>query len=88
VIEQRGRILDALHDMPVDAPDSQANFVWLHASGLTGAELAGRLERSGVLVAHGGPLGADDHVRASIRGAAATDRLLQALAGATADGAS
>src|SRR3954471_20215856 len=82
VIEQRGRVLDALHDMPVDAPDSQANFVWLHASGLTGAELAGRLERSGVLVAHGGPLGADDHVRASIRGAAATDRLLQALAGA------
>src|SRR3954464_4801207 len=46
VIEQRGRVLDALHDMPVDAPDSRANFVWLHASGLTGAELAGRLERS------------------------------------------
>jgi histidinol-phosphate aminotransferase len=84
VVEQRRRVLDALHDLPVDAPDSQANFVWLHASGLTGAELAGRLERSGVLVAHGGPLGADDHVRASIRGAAATDRLLQALAGATA----
>jgi histidinol-phosphate/aromatic aminotransferase/cobyric acid decarboxylase-like protein len=84
VIEQRGRVRDALHDMPVDAPGSQANFVWLHAPGLTGAELAGRLERAGVIVAHGGPLGADDHVRASIRGAAATDRLLQALAGATA----
>jgi histidinol-phosphate aminotransferase len=83
VIEQRGRVLDALHDMPIDAPDSQANFVWLHASGLTGAEVAGRLERAGVIVAHGGPLGADDHVRAAIRGAAATDRLLQALAGAT-----
>jgi histidinol-phosphate aminotransferase len=83
VIEQRGRVLNALHDLPVDAPDSQANFVWLHASGLTGAELAGRLERAGVIVAPGGPLGADDHVRASIRGAAATDRLLQALAAAT-----
>jgi histidinol-phosphate aminotransferase len=86
VIEQRARVLDALHDMPVDAPDSQANFVWLHASGLTGAQLAGRLEQAGVLVAHGGPLGAEDHVRASIRGAAATDRLLQALAGATERG--
>jgi histidinol-phosphate aminotransferase len=84
VIEQRRRVLNALHDMPVDAPESQANFVWLHASGLTGAELAAQLERAGVIVAPGGPLGADDHVRASIRGAAATDRLLQALASATA----
>jgi histidinol-phosphate/aromatic aminotransferase/cobyric acid decarboxylase-like protein len=32
-----------------------------------------------VIVAPGGPLGADDHVRASIRQAAATDRLLEAL---------
>ena len=84
VIEQRGRLLRALHDLPVDAPDSQANFVWLHASGLTGPELAGGLERAGVIVAHGGPLGADDHVRASIRGGGATDRLLSALASVTA----
>jgi histidinol-phosphate aminotransferase len=83
VIEQRARVLDALHDMPVDAPESQANFVWLHASGLTGAQLTGALEKAGVIVAPGGPLGADDHVRASIRGAAATDRLLSALAAAT-----
>ena len=80
VIEQRRRVLDALHDLPVDAPASEANFVWLHASGLTGAQLAGGLERAGVIVAPGGPLGADDHVRASIRGPAATDRLLTALA--------
>jgi histidinol-phosphate aminotransferase len=85
VVEQRGRILHALHDLPVDAPDSQANFVWLHAAGLTGAELAGRLERAGVLVAAGGPLGADDHVRAAIRGAAATERLLSGLAKALQD---
>jgi histidinol-phosphate aminotransferase len=84
VIEQRARVLDALHDMAVDAPDSQANFVWLHASGLTGAQLTGAMEKAGVIVAPGGPLGADDHVRASIRGAAATDRLLAALAAATA----
>jgi histidinol-phosphate aminotransferase len=84
VIEQRTRLLRALHDLPVDAPDSQANFVWLHASGMTGAQLTGALEKAGVIVAPGGPLGADDHVRASVRGAAATDRLLAALAAATA----
>jgi histidinol-phosphate aminotransferase len=83
VIEQRRRVLNSLHDMPVDAPESQANFVWLRASGLTGAQLTGALEKAGVIVAPGGPLGADDHVRASIRGAAATDRLLSALAAAT-----
>jgi histidinol-phosphate/aromatic aminotransferase/cobyric acid decarboxylase-like protein len=79
VIEQRTRLLRALHDLPVDAPDSQANFVWLRASGMNGAQLAGGLERAGVIVAHGGALGEDEHVRASIRGAAATERLLQAL---------
>jgi histidinol-phosphate aminotransferase len=79
VAEQRTRLLRELHDLPVDAPDSQANFVWLHAAGLTGAHLAARLEEGRVLVAPGGPLGADDHVRASIRGPAATDRLLSAL---------
>ena len=85
VVEQRRRLLHALHDLPVDAPDSEANFIWLHATGLTGAELAGRLERAGVLVAAGGPLGADDHVRAAIRGAAATERLLSGLEQALGD---
>jgi histidinol-phosphate aminotransferase len=79
VIEQRRRLERALHELPVDAPESQANFVWLHATGLSGAELAAHLEHSGVTVAAGGPLGADDHIRASIRGAAATDRFLSAL---------
>jgi histidinol-phosphate aminotransferase len=83
VIEQRDRVQNALHDMPVDAPDSEANFVWLRAPGLSGAELAGRLERSGVIVAHGGALGDEEHVRAAIRGGAAADRLLTALANAT-----
>ena len=82
VIEQRGRILRALHDLPVDAPESQANFVWLRAAELTGPQLTAALERAGVLVAPGGPLGDDDHVRAAVRGAAATERLLSALEGA------
>jgi histidinol-phosphate aminotransferase len=85
VLEQRRRLLNALHDLPIDAPDSEANFVWLHAPGLSGAELAGRLEQAGVLVAPGGPLGADDHVRAAIRGAAATERLLSGLEQALRD---
>jgi histidinol-phosphate aminotransferase len=86
VVGQRRRILRELHDLPVDAPESEANFVWLHASGLTGAQLAARMEEARVLVAPGGPLGADDFVRASIRGAAATDRLLRALREATGSG--
>ena len=84
VFTQRRRLLDALHELPVDAPPTQANFVWLRATGLSGAELAARLERAAVLVSPGGPLGSDDHVRAAIRGPAETDRLLAALTAATA----
>jgi histidinol-phosphate aminotransferase len=79
VIEQRRRILSALPGLAVDAPPSQANFVWLTAPGVTGMRLAARLEEDGVIVAPGGPLGADDHVRAAVRGGAATERLLAAL---------
>jgi histidinol-phosphate aminotransferase len=83
VIEQRRRVLDELHDLPVDAPETQSNFVWLHASGMDGAGLAARLEEKRVLVAPGGPLGADDCVRAAIRYSGATGRLLSALREAT-----
>lgn len=83
VVEQRGRVQDALATMGVDAPPSQANFVWLRAARLSGAELASRLEEAKVRVAPGGPLGDDDHVRAAIRGGAASERLLAALAEAT-----
>jgi histidinol-phosphate/aromatic aminotransferase/cobyric acid decarboxylase-like protein len=63
----------------LDAEDSQANFIWLRAPGLSGDELANRLRHQGVIVAPGGPLGADDHIRATIRDGAATARLLRAL---------
>ena len=79
VIEQRTRLLDALHELGADVTDSQANFVWVAGEGLSGAELAGRLRRDGVIVAPGGPLGADDHVRITVRNAPATDRLLASL---------
>lgn len=86
VAEQRGRVLSALHDLPMDAPETQANFAWLRAVHMSGSELAGHLQQSGVLVAPGGPLGDEDHVRAAIRGPAATERLLSALRGAFREG--
>ena len=79
VVTERRRLLDALHDRPVDATPSQANFVWLRARQLSGARLAAGLDRLGVRVAAGGPLGAEDHIRASVQSPAATDRLLGAL---------
>ena len=79
VIEQRKRLLAAIPGLPVDASPSQGNFIWMAKPGTSGAMLASRLENEGVIVAPGGPLGADDHVRASVRGAAASERLLAAL---------
>jgi histidinol-phosphate aminotransferase len=79
VVKERARLLEALRDLPVDVSDSQANFIWLAAEGMSGAELANRLAEQGVIVAPGGPLGADDHIRATIRNTGATDRLLSAL---------
>jgi histidinol-phosphate aminotransferase len=79
VARERARLLDGLSDMAIDAAPSQANFIWLAADGITGALLAQRLRDQGVIVAPGGPLGADDHVRATVRDQAATDRLVRAL---------
>ncbi len=79
VIEERHRLLAALGSLPVSFTRSQANFVWMSADGLSGAALANRLQRESVVVAPGGPLGADDHVRAAIRDVGATNRLLSAL---------
>ena len=79
VSRERARLLEALSPLPVDVSPSQANFIWLSARGMTGNQLAGSLRRQGVIVAPGGPLGADDHIRATVRDAPATDRLLRAL---------
>lgn len=79
VATERARLLDALHELPIDAPPSEANVVWLHATGLSGGELADRLRRSGILVMRGAEVGDERHVRATIQSRAATDRLLDAL---------
>ena len=79
VSRERARLLEGVRRLRLDADDSQANFIWLRSPGLSGDELADRLRRQGVTVAPGGPLGADDHIRATVRDSAATDRLLRAL---------
>ena len=79
VAAERERLLDALHDLPIDAAPSQANLLWLRPTGLTGAELALRLQRSGVLVQSGIGVGDEHHVRVALQSSGATDRLLDAL---------
>lgn len=79
VAAERRRIAAALRELPVDAPPSQANVLWLRAARLDGAELASRLEQQQVIVAAGGPLGAEDHIRVSVHRPLTTDRLLRAL---------
>jgi histidinol-phosphate aminotransferase len=79
VSRERVRLLDGMRSLGLDADDSQANFIWPRAPGLSGDELANRLRRQGVIVAPGGPLGADDHIRVTVRDGAASDRLLRAL---------
>jgi histidinol-phosphate aminotransferase len=79
VIAERARLGAAIEQLGLSTPITQASFIWLRAAELDGEQLAQRLEQSHVLVAHGGPLGDTDHVRAAIRDAGATDRLLWAL---------
>jgi histidinol-phosphate/aromatic aminotransferase/cobyric acid decarboxylase-like protein len=79
VAEQRAQLVEQLPALGVQASPTQANFVWMKVEGISGADLAARLERERVLVAPGGPLGADDHVRAAVRGPNETSRLLLAL---------
>jgi len=71
----------------VVAAPTQANVLWLRVPGVDGAELAARLERLAVLVAPGGPIGEPAHVRAAVHRTEEADRLVRALALATAEGA-
>ena len=79
VARERGVLTDALRELGVDVTDSQANFLWIRVPHLSGDELANALRRQGVIVAPGGPLGEDHHIRAAIRDEAASNRLLRAI---------
>jgi len=79
VIRERSHLVDSLRELAVDVSDSQANFLWIRARSMSGNELANRLRERGVIVAPGGPLGEDQHVRATVRDETASGRLLEAL---------
>jgi histidinol-phosphate aminotransferase len=79
VIAQRRRLSDALAGLPVEAPRSEAHFAWMRASGMSSMQLAGALQRAGVVVFPGSALGDADHVRVSLKSAPAMDRLLAVL---------
>jgi histidinol-phosphate aminotransferase len=78
VSAERDRLTEGLRALGADVSDSQANFVWLRAPGLSGDALAQALRRQGVIVAPGEPLGADDHVRVGVLNAPTTERVLRA----------
>jgi histidinol-phosphate aminotransferase len=82
VSRERVRVTEGLAAMGADVTRSQANFVWLRAPGLSGDALAQALRHQGVIVAPGGPLGAEDHVRAAVLNEGASTRLLRAYGNA------
>ena len=79
VAAERARLTAAVRELGLQVTPSQANVLWLRAEGASGGELARRLERHGIIVAPGGPLGDDARVRVSIQRPEAGDRLLRAL---------
>jgi histidinol-phosphate aminotransferase len=79
VVAERERVLAGVERLGLAAASSQASFVWIRARGMSGEELASRLEKSRVLVAAGEELGDDEHIRVAIRDRQATDRFLWAL---------
>jgi histidinol-phosphate aminotransferase len=79
VARERTVLTDKLRELGADVTDSQANFLWIRVRELTGDQLANGLRKQGVIVAPGGPLGEEHHVRAAIRDEPASNRLLQAI---------
>jgi len=80
VARERARLASGLGDLGYDVATSQANVLWLAAPRLDGAELARRLERTGLIVASGGALGDAARVRVTVPpGREDADRALRAL---------
>jgi histidinol-phosphate aminotransferase len=79
VARERQVLTERLRELGVDVTESQANFLWIRVRELSGDQLASALRKQGVIVAPGGPLGEDHHIRAAIRNEAASNRLLRAI---------
>jgi histidinol-phosphate aminotransferase len=79
VIDQRALLTAALRERNFEVSDSQANFLWVAHPTLDGIELAARLQSTGILTATGAALGEPRHIRVSLRNAATSARLLDAI---------
>jgi histidinol-phosphate aminotransferase len=79
VARERHFLTGQLRALGADVTDSQANFLWIRVGDLSGDELANALRKQGVVVAPGGPLGEDHHIRAAVRNEQASKRLLTAI---------
>ena len=79
VARERHVLTEELRALGADVTDSQANFLWIRVRDLSGDELANALRKQGVIVAPGGPLGENHHIRAAIRNEQASKRLLRAV---------
>jgi histidinol-phosphate aminotransferase len=79
VVRERHFLTGQLRALGADVTDSQANFLWIRIGDLSGDELANALRQQGVIVAPGGPLGEDHHIRAAVRNEQASKRLLRAI---------
>jgi len=79
VSRERERLTRELRQRGLEVADSQANFLWAAHPTLSGGELAGRLEQSGVIVAPGDALGEPGHVRIAIYDESSATRLLGAV---------
>jgi histidinol-phosphate aminotransferase len=79
VARERKVLTEQLRELGVDVTDSQANFLWIRVRDMSGDQLANGLRKQGVIVAPGGPLGEDHHIRAAVRNEAASNRLLSAI---------
>jgi histidinol-phosphate aminotransferase len=77
--QERPRLTAELRARGFEVSDSQANFLWVAHPQVVGAELAARLERTGILIAAGDPLGEPGFARIALRSARATARLLSAI---------
>jgi len=83
VAGERAWLASALGDLGYDVAASQANVLWVAAPRLDGAELARRVERTGLIVAPGGALGDAARIRVTVPpGRDDADRALRALEGA------
>jgi histidinol-phosphate aminotransferase len=79
VARERRVLTEQLRELGVDVTESQANFLWIRAREMSGDQLANNLRKQGVIVAPGGPLGEDRHIRAAVRDQRASARLLRAI---------